>query len=114
MPAASWSLATVDVDGSAVACLETADGLFALEPSLARAGLPGQSSVAGLFTDWPAAEAALARAAGSADPVEMGLGHVGGGEGIAYTPRAWVAPPGGWTEKPTGVDRASCAMSAQD
>jgi len=43
---------------------ETVSGL------LARAGLPGQSSVAGLFTDWPAAEAALVRAAGSTDPAD--------------------------------------------
>ncbi len=70
MPAAPWSLATVEVNGLAVACLETADGLFALEPSLARAGLPGQRSVAGLFADWPAAEAALARAAATLDPAD--------------------------------------------
>jgi len=62
MPAAAWSLATVDVNGVAVACLETADGLFALEPSLARVGHPGQRTVAGLFDDWTAAEAALAAA----------------------------------------------------
>ena len=67
MSANSWSLATVEADGSAVACLETTDGLFALEPSLARAGLPGQRTVAGLFEDWSAAEAALVRAAASLD-----------------------------------------------
>lgn len=61
--AAGWSLATVEVDGKPVACLETTAGLFALEPSLARAGLPGQRSVAGLFDDWAASEAALERAA---------------------------------------------------
>lgn len=62
--AAGWSLATVEVDGKPVACLETAAGLFALESSLARAGLPGQRSVAGLFGDWAASEAALGKAAG--------------------------------------------------
>ena len=70
MAAAAWSLATVDVDGAPVACLETADGLFALEPSLARVGLPGQRSVAGLFEDWPAAEAALAAAATRVESVD--------------------------------------------
>ncbi len=59
----SWSLATVDVSGNPFACIETAEGLFALEPSLARAGLPGRTSVASLFDDWAAAEAALPRAA---------------------------------------------------
>ncbi|MHB2165591.1 fumarylacetoacetate hydrolase family protein [Alsobacter sp. R-9] len=63
MPAGSWSLATVEANGKTVACLETSGGLFALEPSLARVGMPGHSSVASLFDDWPAAEAALPRAA---------------------------------------------------
>ena len=59
----TWSLATVDTATEAsVACLETADGLFRLEPTLARAGLPGQASVAGLFTRWAEAEAALGAA----------------------------------------------------
>ncbi len=66
----SWSLATVDVSGRPVACIETAEGLFALEPSLARAGLPGRTSVASLFEDWTTAEAALARAASGLSPAD--------------------------------------------
>lgn len=68
-----WSLATMESNGRPVACLETADGLFALGPSLARVGLPGRTSVASLFEDWPAAEAALPHAAAAvttADRVE--------------------------------------------
>ncbi len=48
----SWSLATVESDGRPVACIETADGLFALEPSLARVGLLGRATVQSLFDDW--------------------------------------------------------------
>ena len=70
MGGAGWSLATVEAHGAAVACIETGEGLFALEPSLARAGLPGMGSVAALFADWPAAEAALARAASMASPAD--------------------------------------------
>jgi 2-keto-4-pentenoate hydratase/2-oxohepta-3-ene-1,7-dioic acid hydratase in catechol pathway len=58
-----WSLVTVEAGGSPVACIETVDGLFALEPSLARAGLPEQRTVTGLFEDWPGSERALAKAA---------------------------------------------------
>src|SRR5947207_1865756 len=36
-----WSLATIDVDGTPVACIETSAGLYRLEPSLARVGLSG-------------------------------------------------------------------------
>jgi 2-keto-4-pentenoate hydratase/2-oxohepta-3-ene-1,7-dioic acid hydratase in catechol pathway len=68
--AGSWSLATVESNGSPVACIETADGLFALEPSLARAGLPGRTSVASLFENWAAAEAALPLAAAGVIPAD--------------------------------------------
>ena len=67
---AGWSLATVEANGAPVACIETAEGLFALEPTLARAGMPGMRSVAALFADWPAAEAALGRAAGMASSTD--------------------------------------------
>lgn len=70
MGGAGWSLATVEANGAAVACIETAGGLFALEPSLARAGLPGMRDVAALFADWPAAEATLGRAAGTTSPAD--------------------------------------------
>ncbi len=72
MPAGAveWALATVEVGGVAVACIEARGALYRLEPSLARAGLPGQSSVAGLFADWPKAEAALAQAAGMLDEAD--------------------------------------------
>lgn len=61
--ATSWSLATVSVGGAPVACLECDGVCFRLEPSLARVGLVGLSSVAGLFADWPRARAALAEVA---------------------------------------------------
>lgn len=66
----SWALATVAGDGGPIACIETADGLFALAPTLQRAGHPGTDSVAALFADWPAAEAALTRAANATDPAD--------------------------------------------
>jgi len=59
MPTAPWSLATVALAGQPVACIETKGGLFRLEPSLARAGLPGMATVIGLFADWERARAAL-------------------------------------------------------
>jgi len=37
--------------------------LYALEPSLSRAGLPGMRSLLDLFADWPRAEAAISHAA---------------------------------------------------
>lgn len=72
MPAGSsgWALATVEVDGAPVACVEAQGVLYRLEPSLARVGWPGQASVAGLFADWEKAEAALTRGAGLLDPAD--------------------------------------------
>ena len=72
MPAGAveWALATVEVGGVAVACIEARGALYRLEPSLARAGFPGQASVAGLFADWQKAEAALAQAAGMLDEAD--------------------------------------------
>ncbi|SIQ71371.1 fumarylacetoacetate hydrolase family protein [Bosea sp. TND4EK4] len=72
MPAGAmeWALATVEVGGAAVACIEARGALYRLEPSLARAGLAGQTSIAGLFADWGRAEAALGRAAGMLDETD--------------------------------------------
>jgi 2-keto-4-pentenoate hydratase/2-oxohepta-3-ene-1,7-dioic acid hydratase in catechol pathway len=70
----NWSLATVDHGGQPVACLET-DRLYALEPSLARAGLPGMSTVMDLFGDWDRSLAAIEAALlflSPADVVEPG------------------------------------------
>ena len=61
----SWALATVEAQGSTVACLESGDRLYRLEPSLARVGLPGMRSTIDLFADWPRAQAALDAAARS-------------------------------------------------
>ena len=62
-PQTHWSLATFAQGDQAVAALEV-DGLaYRLAPSLARVGLTGQDSVAGLFTDWERALAALNAAA---------------------------------------------------
>jgi 2-keto-4-pentenoate hydratase/2-oxohepta-3-ene-1,7-dioic acid hydratase in catechol pathway len=70
MSASSWSLATVETAAGPVACIETEQGLFALEPSLARVGLPGCRTVISLFEDWTRSEAALSHAAGSLDPAD--------------------------------------------
>jgi 2-keto-4-pentenoate hydratase/2-oxohepta-3-ene-1,7-dioic acid hydratase in catechol pathway len=58
-----WSLATFAQGGQSVAALEVNGTAYRLEPSLARVGLAGQDSVAGLFGDWPRALAALRLAA---------------------------------------------------
>ncbi len=70
MAKAGWALVTVEMAGAPVACLEADDALYALEPSLARIGLAGQSSVIGLFADWPRSSAALAEAAGKLAPAD--------------------------------------------
>lgn len=62
---AGWALATVEAQGKPVACLETGGRLYRLEPSLARAGLPGMATTIDLFADWPRAVAALAAASRS-------------------------------------------------
>ena len=56
---ADWALATAETPAGAVACFERDGRLYRLEPVLARAGLPGQTSVIGLFEHWVRAEAAL-------------------------------------------------------
>jgi 2-keto-4-pentenoate hydratase/2-oxohepta-3-ene-1,7-dioic acid hydratase in catechol pathway len=62
--APAWSLATVEGGCSGIACLETGGSLYRLEPSLARAGLPGMTSLIALFSDWERSRAALDVAAG--------------------------------------------------
>ena len=62
-----WSLATADVDGMPVACVETSAGLYRLEPSLARVGLNGASTVVGLFAEWDRSRSALSNALGQLD-----------------------------------------------
>ena len=62
MPA-TWSLATIATANGPVGCIEHGGTLYALAPSLARAGLPGIADVASLFADWDGARAALDRAA---------------------------------------------------
>jgi 2-keto-4-pentenoate hydratase/2-oxohepta-3-ene-1,7-dioic acid hydratase in catechol pathway len=59
MPTAPWSLATVELAGKPVACIEANGGLFRLEPSLTRTGLPGMTTIMSLFDDWDRARAAL-------------------------------------------------------
>lgn len=61
-PDVRWSLATVEKDGQPHPCIETPAGLYLLEPSLARVGLPGQRSVLDLLEDWDTSSAALDRA----------------------------------------------------
>jgi 2-keto-4-pentenoate hydratase/2-oxohepta-3-ene-1,7-dioic acid hydratase in catechol pathway len=63
MAKAGWALATGEVAGKPVACLEVGGKLYALEPSLGRVGFAGAASVIGLFSDWARAEPALTAAA---------------------------------------------------
>jgi len=58
-----WSLATFAQGEQSVAALEVNGVAYRLAPSLARVGLAGQDSVAGLFGDWERALAALNAAA---------------------------------------------------
>ena len=67
---AGWALATVEVAGAPVACIEAGGALYGLAPTLARAGLPGIGTVAALFADWGKAAAALDRAVGLVDPAD--------------------------------------------
>ncbi|WP_342359430.1 fumarylacetoacetate hydrolase family protein [Terrarubrum flagellatum] len=80
MSTLTWSLATVSAAEAPVACLEAGGSLYRLEPSLARVGLPGLTSVAALFADWPAAKPALDAAVGKVDAKD------------AVTPGARLAP----------------------
>jgi 2-keto-4-pentenoate hydratase/2-oxohepta-3-ene-1,7-dioic acid hydratase in catechol pathway len=59
MPSPSWSLTTIAAAGGPLACVEQDGRLFRLQAVLARAGVPGMTSVAALFADWPRAAAAL-------------------------------------------------------
>ena len=55
----TWSLATINQDGKPIACVEV-DGIsYALQPSLARVGLPGMDAVIDLFADWDRSKAAI-------------------------------------------------------
>lgn len=76
---AQWSLATLDVTGDVtgqpVACIEQDGKCYRLEPSLARVGLAGQSTVAGLFSDWERARATLETAAGQLSSADMVTGR---------------------------------------
>ena len=67
---AAWALATVEVDGRPVGCIEAGGALYRLETSLAKAGLPGVATVAAAFDDWPQTKAALDRAAAKLDAAD--------------------------------------------
>ena len=67
---AKWSLATVEAGGAPVACVEVAGNLYRLEPSLARVGHAGKSSLMSLFDDWSKSSAALEAAAAKVDAAD--------------------------------------------
>ena len=67
---AKWSLATVESGGAPVACVEVAGNFYRLEPSLARVGHAGQSSLMSLFEDWSKSSAALDAAAAKVDAAD--------------------------------------------
>jgi 2-keto-4-pentenoate hydratase/2-oxohepta-3-ene-1,7-dioic acid hydratase in catechol pathway len=66
-----WSLATTLNAGQPVACIEWDGALYRLEPSLARAGLPGMAAVIDLFADWDRAAAAIEAALPLLDPGDV-------------------------------------------
>ncbi|GAA1872460.1 hypothetical protein GCM10009715_19060 [Paeniglutamicibacter psychrophenolicus] len=67
---ADWALATIESEGQTLACIETADGFFLLEPSLARVGLADQTTVISLFEDWAASATALKAAVAQLEPAD--------------------------------------------
>jgi 2-keto-4-pentenoate hydratase/2-oxohepta-3-ene-1,7-dioic acid hydratase in catechol pathway len=67
----TWSLATIHTDTGPVACLETGDKLYRLEPTLARAGLPGIKGIIDLFADWARARPALDKAVSLTDAADL-------------------------------------------
>ena len=71
MTTPSWSLATLRTTTGPAAVLEHDGRLYALAPSLARAGLPGMHATIDLFADWPRALAAITAAIPSLDPADL-------------------------------------------
>lgn len=69
--APTWALATVEVSGKPVACIEAAGQLYELEPSLARVGLPGRDTVISLFAEWERSRAALDAAVAGLLPADI-------------------------------------------
>ncbi len=69
--APAWSLATLSGGAGGIACLEIGGSLYHLEPSLARARLPGMTSLIGLFDDWERSRAALDAAAEKVAPADL-------------------------------------------
>ena len=59
MPTPQWSLVTIASKDGPAACIEVHDSLYALQPSLARAGLPGMVTTMDLFADWDRAHRAI-------------------------------------------------------
>ncbi|MFI5015872.1 MAG: fumarylacetoacetate hydrolase family protein [Hyphomicrobiales bacterium] len=69
--APAFSLATIDAAAGAIACIEVKDRLYRIEPALARVGLPGMTTVIGLFADWDRSIAALEAAARRVEPADL-------------------------------------------
>ncbi len=68
-PTATWSLATLEIDGAAVACLEVGENCYRLRESLEKVGYHESADVVSdLFDNWDEAKKALAQAA--AEPHE--------------------------------------------
>ncbi len=70
----TWALATLDVAGTAVGCLEQDGHCYRLGPTLTRVGHRPVEQVIDLFQDWSAAEAALAHAGSLLDPADRVTG----------------------------------------
>lgn len=75
----TWSLATLEADGRATACIEVDGSCYRLGPTLSRVGLSGVVSVAGLFEDWSRSHAALDAAVETLDPAD----RIAGGRRLA-------------------------------
>jgi 2-keto-4-pentenoate hydratase/2-oxohepta-3-ene-1,7-dioic acid hydratase in catechol pathway len=66
----NWSIATLEADGKAVACIEVGGSCYRLGAALSRQGLAGMDSVAALFADWERSAAALDAAAARLNPAD--------------------------------------------
>jgi 2-keto-4-pentenoate hydratase/2-oxohepta-3-ene-1,7-dioic acid hydratase in catechol pathway len=79
MRSRNWSIATLEAEGKAIACIEVGGSCYRLGPALARQGLAGMDSVAALFADWERMTVALDAAAAMLDPADK----VDGGRRLA-------------------------------
>lgn len=71
----AWALATIDTPAGPLACIELDDRLYRLEPSMARVGVPGITSVATLFAGEDGCWRRLDDASASLDEADRVVGE---------------------------------------